>query len=205
MKKLFSSVFVMICFLTANAQSIKGDHEISVGIGTRSEGDILSGFYNPDAEYAAGTYRVYKPIFSASYKYYLSNRFAIGIMLAEHSYREIWYSGHSLTYHNTSYDAVMVSVDMKVAYPRTNRRYFQMYFTGAIGAAYMVEANKTEFLPCLYVSPLGFRIGNLNALFIELGIGDKGLIHGGYSLRLGGDKDDASGTRRYRESRQRYR
>ena len=179
MKNLLLILFVAILPICSIAQSAKGDQEITGGIGSVSGLDMLSSIgYNKDASNIS---RVYHYIYGASYKYYLKNKLALGIGIAQHSYAESYYNTWLNQQHSYSYDALSICAELKGIYGSLNRQYFQLYYSCSLGIMYCY--NPGDMLPSLYYSPLGLRIGNQNALFLEFGIGYKGLVHAGYSYR----------------------
>lgn len=179
--KLNSTFFIFLfSSAIAHAQAYRGDKEIAVGFGSISGLDIIySVGYNPDAGDLSRTLHY---VYAASYKYYLSDRCALGIGIAQHSFAEHYFNVYNQKKVDNYYDGITANAEVKISY--INHQYFQFYGTYALGVFY-AKGNNSAVYPSLYASPLGIRIGNKVAFFTESGIGYKGLIHCGISTRLG--------------------
>jgi hypothetical protein len=183
MKRLYLIATILLCSIALHAQSAKGNHEIAVGVGYMSGLDIIYKIgYDQENKNIS---RTYKPVYTFSYKYYISDNTSLGIGLSQHSFHHSRYDVYNNQSRSFSYDAVSAYLEIKGAYPGATREFIQLYFSGALGLIKFINDNEKEYVPSSYVSPLGLRIGGANAVFVELGLGYKGLVHGGYSLRLG--------------------
>lgn len=180
MKKyiLLLTLFLPLSFsCSVYAQSAEGDIEISGGIGEIAGADIVSILaYNPDA---SNIKRVFHPIYSLGFKYYLKDKFALGLSVTQHSFSESYFNVY--TYRNVSNycDALSLCVEMKKVY--LNREYFQLYSTLGAGVMYLSNASPGF---SMYISPIGLRAGKNHAFFAEFGLGYNGLVHGGYCYRF---------------------
>ena len=188
MKRLCLIALTLLLSIPLFSQSKKGDHEIAGGVGKTSGADLIysSGSGNKDwTNYSI----VVKPIFTVSHKYYFTRNCAIGVTLSQHSFYGSYVSTYpNRQYHSYSYDGLSVCVEMKHTIPFTNTPYFQLYYGAGIGATFFT--NNGEKGLALYISPLGFRLGKDGGIYAEVGLGYKGLVHGGYSIRFGKRKNE---------------
>ncbi len=185
MKNITTTLLLFcVCIANLHAQSLKGDHELLLGIGKVSGMDIIYTVgYNKDAAYR---FRQYYPVYGLSYKYAINNSCSIGISLTQHSYKG-WYDNTWTKKHiDESYDLVSACAEIKNYYPHANWRHFGLYYSFSLG---IIILNPKGYLPSSNICPLGFRIGNTDGFFSEFSIGNKGLIHCGYSHRFHSSKN----------------
>ncbi len=180
MKNILILLVLSVIPLWSTAQLGTEGCEIMVGAGRISVMDIIyAAAYNRDA---TNTVRVYHPIFAASYKRTFSDNVLVGIGIAQHSYSGSWDNTYNNAHVSGYYDALSLCADVKGIYTPKQLRYFQLYCSGSLGMICLF--NTGELYPSLYFSPLGIRVGGQHAAYVEFGLGYKGLINAGYSLRL---------------------
>ncbi|PQJ12496.1 hypothetical protein CJD36_001735 [Flavipsychrobacter stenotrophus] len=183
MNKVLIALLLIFGTEFAQAQPGKGMHEVSADIGKLSGLDLFYGLSYVSTTY--GGHTDYRLIYSAGYKYYISNSIAIGVNLSQHSYEEDFYEASGGYYHHTYYDALSACAEMKGVY--FNHSYFQVYGTFGLGIFYSTgrELLQRTTSVSMYISPLGLRIGRKFGVFGEVGIGYRGLLNGGVSVMLG--------------------
>ena len=175
-------------------QPNKGTAEVSLSYGEYSATELFNGNSNnyvTSSDETSNTGSIF-----ASYHYYLSNRFAIGMTLG----------GQSLSYNvygdNNNYQYLqrinLFTTGFEAKYVIGDFKYFQYYGLVGVAATYrtedytnVVNGPYLEIVPNtgvkfnMQVTPIGLRFGKNIGGFLELGLGYKGLFNTGvfYSFR----------------------
>ncbi len=169
----------------------KGKIEVYAGYGLLSAPDLITGFANiftgallpgmVEKIDSKGLGTVYGGL-----DYYAGNRFAVGAQYYYSSYERQYkmQNGTTATL-NTQYHSVLIrGKGMWV-----NKPAFQLYSALAAGPSFVSAKNdndetknNTEF--AFQVSPIGIRVGNHIAFFLEGGFGYQGLVSAGLSARF---------------------
>jgi len=199
----FNSFFILFLCYTAmsSAQAQKGDIEISGSVGTLSAIYMISSINDGIAGDPPIQPNGPKPDFFISGRYYMGKRIALGLTAGMETI-----SGGTTQYGliqgNAPYTYQVhyytVAAEFTFIYKKT--KYFQIYTTCGLGgslyrasgsypqgASFPASDNNNPtsgtFMNA-YLSPFGFRAGKDIAVFMECGIGYKGLINGGISVRF---------------------
>jgi hypothetical protein len=201
----FSPFFILfLCYTIASAaQTHEGDIEISGSAGLPSAVYFISNF---DEGFGSGLQLDGpKPAYFISARYYLGKRIAVGLTIGTETitggttYDQLYSSGVSYTfnvrYHTVAAEFLFIYKKMK---------YFQIYTTCGLGSTFYqasgsypdgvsfpAENNNNPTNGAFwngYISPFGFRAGRDFAIFMECGIGYKGLVNGGISYRFKTEK-----------------
>ncbi len=195
MKKLFAAILIIIPVATfaktGSDLDLKGSIELHAGYGLLSAPDLITGFANifTTALLPGMIERVDSKGFGTAFggvDYYLSNRFTLGgqyyFSSFEHHYEM---QNESIAILKTQYHTLA----LRGKGIWVSRQFFQLYSAIAAGPSFVVAENdmnetkqNTEF--AFQVSPVGIRVGNHIALFLEGGFGFQGMISGGLSLRF---------------------
>lgn len=189
-KTIILSGLICCASMPSEAQD-NGKSELNIGAGIMSSEDAAtdlallwaSAVFNSHQEV-----RVTRASWSISYKYHVSERFAIGgssvynptpdkwILDFDYYYDDEW-QGRSLT---TAAEATLFWVKGKD---------FQFY--GTVGAGFFAKRRmlydtqvETKWGTTFQATPVGLRIGNKVGVFMELGYGYKGVFNGGLSMRF---------------------
>jgi len=132
------------------------------------------------------------PNYYVGYRYYVSNRVAIGISVATQT---LWgnsvddYTGQPFTFKENT---VTFAADLK--WMLISHNNFQMYQDISAGVTYYTEDDQYQGLPASsfngfkfngQATLLGIRVGRSLGVFGELGIGYRGLVSCGLSYEPG--------------------
>lgn len=169
----------------------KGNTEIYVGYGLLTAPDLITGFSNlfTGALLPGMVEKIDSKGFGSAFggiDYYLGNRFTLGIQYAYASFeRRYEMDDESIATLKNQYHTLMLrGKGVWVAKP-----VFQLYSALAAGPSFARAKNNkgetksnTEF--AFQVSPIGIRVGNHIAFFLEGGFGYQGMLSGGLSARF---------------------
>lgn len=175
-------------FLPAGAQD-RGRAEINIGAGMMATENAfadaiilsLSALINdPEDVRVAGT------AWSMTYKYYVSEKLAVGGSSVYNPSPDQWIPDFSK---NDEWKRRSLTTAGEVTYFWTKHRAFQFYANA--GAGFFVKRktlyemqSDTDFGYTFQVTPAGLRVGDKVGLFMELGYGYKGVFNGGLSMRF---------------------
>lgn len=181
-KRLIIVCFLLVSRLASNAQSEQGHHELAIGAGYLSAQDI---WYQ--SLFKGSLLNKNNPIIAADYVYYVSDRCALGVGAGIHKNNytvfipRTYFIGTDKV--EKSYYATTVCAEVKIVY--TDWRNVQYYGNYALGIVHNETFPHSAYRLSVQLTPIAFRFGRTHGLFFELGMGYKGMFHGGYSLRLG--------------------
>jgi len=194
--------FLIICAITSTAisQTFKGQSEFSASYGINSFQQSLQGGIGGGSEVTEITSAT--PNLFLTYRYYLSNRFAIGITIGTQQFTtasyDPYYTGVSnLPYKTDAYNYTTVTAEFLYNY--LNRHWVRLYTYIGVGCSFYkkniweysgpnnapwtnTSGNQAAF-NMQYV-PIAISVGGRLSGFAELGIGYKGFLNAGISYRL---------------------
>jgi hypothetical protein len=167
------ALLMIFSFSRTQAQCKKS--EVALGYGYYSFYSFVNHGMN-DAPYSTSS-----GSFALTYRYYVSRQVTIGLGLG---YEDISSWGSFFT----------IAPEVTVAYLDTRNDQVRVRLYGSVSAGVSVltdnvvglgEADESGLKPWAFqATPIGMRIGRQFAGFIELGLGYKGLIHGGIEVRF---------------------
>ncbi len=193
---VFGTLLVLAPVRRLNAQTQKGMFEFAAGFGLISAYQInvaLGGDRQPvliDRAY---------PILGASGKYFFSKRLALGLDINVQHITGASNGDWVIRTNGTAFSYKMTNVNIapEITFLYVNKRYFRFYtFAGVAyvhsfttyynnGANhYIVYPNNVSF----QYTPIGIRVGGDFAFYVEMGIGYKGLLNGGFAYTIGKKK-----------------
>lgn len=167
-----------------------GEKEVFAGVGYLSGRSIVT--WEGRKPYISDFRKEFPPVYSFGAGYVLKKKFRLGMSVAQHSYRESYYNDLAVAKETDYYDAVSLAIEAKVIY--INKRLLQLYGAYGLGAIYVKGRHTFEggaIYPkknadvSLCFMPLGLRIGNTYGVYVEAGVGYKGVITGGCSYKFG--------------------
>jgi hypothetical protein len=179
LKNILLCLFLFVFPFKSFCQPEARDNELSIGIGILTTIDLYN-YIDEDI-----IQRRFEPIFAASYRHYVGGKVAIGISLIQHSYKGTRYDG---TYNNGyvfvpyHYDITSLCFDVKLANIKLIGDYVQYYAVASLGI--ILDGADKQVYPSGYFAPFCCRIGRTNAFFMEYGLGNRGLVHSGFSYRI---------------------
>lgn len=124
------------------------------------------------------------PVFFLTYKYHVSERFAIGGTTGYNRNSKSW--DH---YNRDGWQQRTLTSAMEGTFYWLNRPGVDLYSTAGAGffarnRAYYETQKTTDLGPTMYIAPLGVRFGKDFGCFIEMGYGYKGIFNAGLSARF---------------------
>ena len=200
MKKI--QLLLMACLLggsmSLQAQEENYRHEISVGIGSTPNSEILDVLTEVSATGMTVGYATYEndkyslPI-SAEYFYRINPLIGVGgVVVYTHNKRDVLYNGDIAGKIKNNYFTLMPAVKFNWL----RKRIWGLYSKVALGASYRTEKhtmygpdsdNKSydDVMLNFQGTPIGVECGSSNLRgYIELGMGEQGIINAGLRLRL---------------------
>ena len=189
LKTIILSSLIGSTTMRAGAQD-KGKSEWNIGAGTMASedaaGDLallwISTLFNSPREVKAT-----RVSWSVSYKYHVSERFAIGGSSVYNPTSDRWLE--DFDYDDDRWKSRSLTTAAEATLFWQKGKDFQFY--GMLGAAIIAKRRtfydmqaETNFGTTFQATPVGLRMGNKVAVFMELGYGYKGIFNGGLSLRL---------------------
>ena len=170
---IFCLALTMICFIP-RTYAQKGKSEISVDYGYYSIYSLVNG----------KPFNASSGVGMLNYKYYLTKKFTLGGVVG---YENISSKGSYLTF---APEFTYTYYDNK-----DDRIRVRLYGSGSLGMTIfddfftysnLYSQHHDESGPQVtgYASPFGIRIGRKVAGFFEVGVGYKGLVHGGFAYRF---------------------
>lgn len=184
---IFAAV-IWTAFSPVNAQD-QGRAEINIGAGMMATENAfadaiilsLSALINDPEDV-----RVTGAAWSITYKYYVSEKIAVGGSSVYNPSPDQWIPDFSK---NDEWKRRSLTTAGEVTYFWTKHRAFQFYANA--GAGFFVKRktlyemqSETNFGYTFQVTPAGLRVGDQVGLFMELGYGYKGVFSGGLSMRF---------------------
>ncbi|NDC42796.1 MAG: hypothetical protein EBZ77_14810 [Chitinophagia bacterium] len=166
------------------AQSVRSFWEAEGGAGIFTLSDLTTGIPALRDE-QQHTLR-FGAVYQVQARRYLSPLTAVGLSASWHSFSHTHYDADEHKMVEDIRNPLSLACEIKQVYETWNRHNMQFYATG--GAALQFDTypgNSKAFQPAWYLSLVGFRIGHTNGLYAQLGLGYRGLLCGGYSLRVG--------------------
>lgn len=167
-----------------------GRHELSLSVG-RISGQQIAESSGPEH----GGYFISSatPNYFGTYRYHISKRLALGITAGVQDMSGDYNDANGHIYQLTSFHYVTGACEVLFVYKRVGK--FRVYtFLGLGGSVHTdsykalvswkntyTETRKSFNMQC---TPIGISVGGLLSVFAELGIGYKGLINGGVSMRV---------------------
>lgn len=130
--------------------------------------------------------RVTGAAWSLTYKYYVSDKLAIGGSSVYNPSSDRWIPDFSS---NDSWKRRSLTTAGEATLFWVKRKEFQFYATAGLGffvkrkTLYEMQSD-TDFGYTFQTTPVGLRIGNKVGMFMELGYGYKGVFNGGLSVRF---------------------
>lgn len=181
----------LICCLTKYSEAQdKGNSELNIGAGIMASEDAAtdlvllwgSAVFNTPREV-----KVTRAGWSVTYKYHVSERFAIGGSSVFNPTPDRWIE--DFAYDDDRWKVRSLTTAAEATLFWVKRKDFQFY--GTLGAGFFVKRRtlydtqvETNFGTTFQASPVGLRMGNKFGVFMELGYGYKGVINGGLSMRF---------------------
>lgn len=172
---IFCLALSMICFIPRSFAQ-KGKSEISVGYGYYSFYSFLNQGLHYNAHYTNSSGSTV-----LTYRYYITRDVTLGMGIG---YENISIWGSFVTF----------SPEVTVSYLDTRQDMIRVKLYGAFSYGISVfqdanvgygHADETGAKPWAFqATPIGIRVGRQIAGFCELGLGYKGLVHGGLAVRF---------------------
>jgi len=196
-KSLVLLVLLILFLYKAESQTYRGNSEYSVSYGLFSIQEMANQTLLGSDDAGTDVTNTTGNIF-VTYRYFLSPRLAIGgaigtVSFKAHSWSDV---GNS-----TDFDYRYTTIAPELLFNFVDRKWVRAYTY--LGAGYsFVEGNTTDYYnsqpaPTQIISrgtfnahyvPIGLSVGDGLSAFFEVGIGYKGIFHGGLSLKLGKKK-----------------
>ncbi len=199
MKKIMTLLFLSVAPLLLVGQTFRGQSEVSVSYGFRSFQEVSNGEFGLGDEDSYVTEDYSTGNLFLTYRYYLSNRLAIGLTAGRVHFNTSFHESqgsYAVESSASSFDYTTIAPEVLFNY--VNTRYVRLYTL--LGTGYSIVSEKTtEYFgfgqPAInssvthtpinvYYSPIGLSIGGQVSGFLELGIGYKGFVNAGLSYRL---------------------
>ncbi len=198
LKYIYILIFAISLIVLPNkayGQTMGGDNEISLGVGTLTVDQILGalltdggrtilslGAENTDNLRFIGAY-------SFSYKYYVKNKFAAGLTIVSDWVAGDLVNGDDELIGSMKRHYFTIAPEIKLVY--VNDMAFRLYSVAGIGYTFGTEYSEdtegVEDEPFhinhfnFHITPLGIRFGRTIGVFAEIGFGYKGVIAAGVS------------------------
>lgn len=183
-----AALFGMIhCIMPLAQAQDKGKGELSATVGIYPVEDIVTATFLVilgDLFDAHEGRDPSNPVFFLTYKYHVSERFAIGGTTG--------YNHDSKSWDHYNYDGwrqrTLTSAVEGTMY-WAKRPGFDFYSTAGAGLffrerAYYETQKKTDAGPAMYIAPVGMRFGKDFGCFMEMGYGYKGILNAGLNFRF---------------------
>ncbi|MGX5856072.1 hypothetical protein ACWKW6_20650 [Dyadobacter jiangsuensis] len=189
LKTIILSSLINCTIMRAEAQD-RGKSELNICAGTMASEDAasdlfllwISTLFNNPREVKAT-----RAAWSISYKYHVSERFAIGGSSVYNPASARWIE--DFDYDDDPWKSSSLTTAGEATLFWVKGKDFQFY--GMLGAAIIAKRRtlydtqaETNWGTTFQAVPVGLRMGNKVALFMELGYGYKGIFNGGLSVRL---------------------
>lgn len=183
-KTLVLSGLICCVPMQAKAQD-EGKSEMNVTIGIYPVEDIVTTAFRlivDDLFDAHGGMRADNPVFFVTYKYHISERFALGGTTGYNRDSKSWD-------HYNDWQQRTVTSAMEATKYWTKLPGFDFYSTAGAGLfvrerTYYQSQKKTDIGTSIYFAPVGMRFGKDFGCFLEMGYGYKGILNGGLSVRF---------------------
>ena len=191
---------VIVLLIMANpsaAQTSQGQHEISFSHGM-IPGIEIDDFLSVTEDNNGNNETAHTPIFFATYRYYLTNNFAIGLTIGN-QYIDGYVNDNSdygIFISNYHLQHTIIASEYLVNY--MNNKYCRLYGFLGIGISdnvyngfsnpdnrYSYGVKPHTIYPAMQLTPIGYSLGGRFSYYFEFGIGYKGLINTGFSYRIG--------------------
>ena len=181
----------ILFFNALSAQTIEGQHELSVSAGYlsgRTVNDKLTGE-------KAGKETMATPSYFASYRYYVRDKVSIGGTFGTQTIQGK--SGSQYIYNPYTYTFVNTTAAAEITYAYKDMRHYQLYTLFGTGISHFTERDFFSAPGSVAFSgnafnfqytPVAIRFGGKVAGFVELGVGYKGVINGGLSYKFNSGK-----------------
>ncbi len=195
MKKIFILILLALPVVAsaqpASGSDSKGNIEVYAGYGLLSAPDLITGFSNifTGALLPGMVKKIDSKGFGTVFggiDYYAGNRFAVGAQYYYSSYESQYeMQNESTATLNTQYHTLLI----RGKGIWVNNPSFQFYSALAAGPSFVKAVNdndetKNSVVFAFQVSPIGIRVGNQIAFFLEGGFGYQGLVSAGLSARF---------------------
>ncbi len=195
MKRIFLLMLIALPVVAtaqpASAFDSKGNIEAYAGYGLLSAPDFITSFSNilTGALLPGMVEKIDSKGFGTVYggiDYYAGNHFALGAQYYYSAFeRQYKMQNESTATLNTQYHSVLI----RGKGIWVNRPSFQLYSALAAGPSFASAKNdndetKNSIIFAFQASPIGIRVGNHIAFFLEGGFGYQGLISAGLSARF---------------------
>lgn len=189
-KTIILSGLISCIQMSAKAQD-KGKSELNIGAGIMASENaatdlvLLWGsavFNNPQE------LRVTRASWSITYKYHVSERFAIGGSSVYNPTPDRWILGFDYD-DDDQWKSRSLTTAAEATLFWVKGKDFQFYGTGGVGffakrrTLYDTQV-ETKWGTTFQATPVGLRMGNKVGVFMELGYGYKGVFNGGLSIRF---------------------
>ncbi|SEJ82774.1 hypothetical protein SAMN05216327_12242 [Dyadobacter sp. SG02] len=190
LKIIILSVLICCALMRAEAQD-KDKSELSIGAGIMSSEDAAtdlvllwgSAVFNSHQEV-----RVTRASWSISYKYHVSERFAIGGSSVYNPMPDRWIQDFDFR-NDDDWKVRSLTTAGEATLFWVKGKDFQFY--GMIGAGFFAKRRtlydtqvETNWGTTFQATPVGLRMGKKLGVFMELGYGYKGVFNGGMSMRF---------------------
>lgn len=198
LKFIYILIFTISLIMLPNeayAQTMRGDNEISLGVGTLTVDQILGALLTDGGRTilslgAENTENLrFLGAYSFSYKYYVKNKFAAGLTIVSD-----WVAGDLVDDDDEPIGSLKrhyltIAPEIKLVY--VNDMSFRLYGVAGIGYTFGTErAEDTQGVEDepfhinhlnFHITPIGIRFGRTVGVFAEIGFGYKGVIAAGVS------------------------
>lgn len=180
---------IVCCAFSAVRAQDKGKMELGFGAGIMASENAfsdaiilsLSALINEPEDV-----RVTGAAWSVTYKYYVSEKLAIGGSSVYNPSPDRWIPDFSA---NDNWQRRSLTTAGEATLFWVKQRHFQFYATAGAGfffkrkTLYEMQTD-TDFGYTFQATPVGLRIGDKAGIFMELGYGYKGVFNGGLSMRF---------------------
>ena len=185
MKRSVLTITILLTCLQSFAQFKRHDIEFFGGVGNYIGG-------NGEKANTTDLVRKRSLMYSAGAAFVVKKGFSIGLTLSQNTFEEQYYNTLAFVTENYYYDAISLALEFKTDY--LNKKFIHIYGAWGLGLSHFkgltrfstgasIPENTNGITYC--AMPLGIRVGNKYGLYVEGGIGYKGIVTGGFSYKMG--------------------
>ncbi|SDH33345.1 hypothetical protein SAMN04487996_13351 [Dyadobacter soli] len=178
---------LIFCARSPGCGQDKGKGEWNAAVGLYAVEDVATAAFQAFLDNLFGTHdeqHVSKPVVFVTYKYHISERFALGGTTGFNGNSKSW--DH---YNRDGWRQRTMTSAMEGTLYWAKRPGFDFYSTAGAGfylreRSYYETQKDTDAGPTMYLAPVGLRFGKDVGCFMEVGYGYKGIFNAGLSLRF---------------------
>ncbi|OJV18719.1 MAG: hypothetical protein BGO21_24295 [Dyadobacter sp. 50-39] len=186
LKIIIVSAFIFYSAARAQGQD-KGKGELNATVGIYPVEDVVTITFQALFDDLFGIHEhqhASRPVGFITYKYHVSERFALGGATGYNSDSKSW--DH---YNTDGWRQRAMTSAMEGTMYWAKRPGFNFYSTAGAGfffreRSYYGTQKKTDAGPAIYLAPVGLRFGKDLGCFLEMGYGYKGILNAGLSMRF---------------------